>query len=192
MKPQRENNRTDHDDVDEVELARAARTGTRAALARWLHHVLPTAAALLLSRDGRLGRDGQLDDLLQETALKAVRGIDRLKQPEHARTWICRIALNVLAESKRQGNRAKALSMDQTNLAEQLPVPPADASTSQLDAAIARLEEPLRQCIVLKYTTGLSYDEMARMLEVSRSTVKARLHRARKTLRTLLENRQDG
>ncbi|MEM8997275.1 MAG: sigma-70 family RNA polymerase sigma factor, partial [Acidobacteriota bacterium] len=57
----------------------------------------------------------------------------------------------------------------------------------QVTAAIARLDLHYRAPLVLREIEGLSYQEIADVLELSEGTVKSRLHRAREQLKTLLE-----
>jgi RNA polymerase sigma-70 factor (ECF subfamily) len=54
-------------------------------------------------------------------------------------------------------------------------------------AAIAELDEDLREIIVLRDIEGLTYDELSDVLRLESGTVKSRLHRARQALRRGLQ-----
>ena len=56
-----------------------------------------------------------------------------------------------------------------------------------LQAALNRLSKKLRTVIVLKELEGLSYEEMAEVLDVSVGTVKSRISRAREELKIIFE-----
>jgi RNA polymerase sigma-70 factor (ECF subfamily) len=53
---------------------------------------------------------------------------------------------------------------------------------AKVRGAIARLPDELRMAVVLRYTEGLSYDEMAEAMDCAKGTVASRLNRAHKLL----------
>ncbi len=58
-----------------------------------------------------------------------------------------------------------------------------------LEQAIGRLDEPYQSLVILREIHGLSYDELTEALELPLSTVKVYLHRARRRLRSALQQR---
>lgn len=65
-------------------------------------------------------------------------------------------------------------------------------TAEQLDAAIASLEEEFRSVYVLRARRRLSYDDIAALLGIPRSTVGSRLHRARTRLRAILVPKEEA
>ena len=57
----------------------------------------------------------------------------------------------------------------------------------QLEAALTRLENPLREIVIMREIQGLSYREISQSLELPLNTVKVYLHRGRRRLRALLQ-----
>jgi RNA polymerase sigma-70 factor (ECF subfamily) len=58
-----------------------------------------------------------------------------------------------------------------------------------VDAAVARLRDKLRDVVLLRYSAGLSYEQIAVTLEIPTGTVKRRLFDAMERLRQSLEER---
>lgn len=147
-------------------------TGRAGAMERRLYRV---CATLLKS-------DADCADAVQEALLKAWRGRGSLRHEEFFETWLTRIAIN---ECKRM-LRARRPTAE---LDARMPAPP--APDGELREALMELDERLRIAFVLHYVNGFDVNETARILHVAPGTVKSRLHRARKRLRTLLGEDDD-
>ncbi len=63
-------------------------------------------------------------------------------------------------------------------------------STAAVRKAVSQLPEIYRTVIVLREYAGLNYDEIAKVLKISESNVKVRMHRARKELSTMLDREE--
>ncbi|MCA9708354.1 MAG: sigma-70 family RNA polymerase sigma factor [Myxococcales bacterium] len=171
-----------------------------------------TLAPALRRTCGRVLRDeSEADDAVQETFLKALRGLPSFRGECQVSTWIHRIALNVcLARLRRGGPLRRALEVDQGDaaLGSLLPaylddghrVDPQPAWSESLDelaqrrdvcqrvrALVQSLPEPHRTVIVLRDFEERSTEETAALLGLNLGAVKTRLHRARQALRTMLE-----
>lgn len=135
-------------------------------------------------------RDDALD-LTQEVFLKVIRSIDSFTPGRPLWPWLRRITTNVSLNFLR--DRPALLSLDGTP---DLPEPaggddPLEATVaawnwSQIQTAMGRLPPLLRMAIVLRHMEGLSYEEVARAMEIPLGTVKTYLFRARRILRTEL------
>lgn len=126
-------------------------------------------------------------DVLQETWLKAIRGIATLREPGSLPMWLYRIARNT-AMSRLRGRYA-----DQAMIEEE-PGEIADNGDSftfedaeQVHYGLSRISLPHREVLTLFFLEDLSIDEIAELLGVASGTVKSRLHFARKALRAVLE-----
>jgi len=136
-------------------------------------------------------------DVLQETWLKAIRGIATLRDPGSLPMWLYRIARNT-AMSRLRGRYAdKALIEEEPHLrqgfggqAGEIP-DNGDSFTfedaEQVHCGLSKLSLPHREALTLYFLEDLSIDEIAELLEVASGTVKSRLHFAKKALRAVLE-----
>jgi len=129
-------------------------------------------------------------DLVQSAFVKGYRNLDRC-EPERVGGWLFRILAN-LARDHLRDPRREMLGL------EEIPVPtdirrgPEEALEQAelgraLQEALRRLTPEQREAFVLKHHEGYSYQEMAEMLDVAPAALKMRVHRARETLRELLE-----
>jgi RNA polymerase sigma-70 factor, ECF subfamily len=166
-------------------LVRAARDGSVDAFAELVRrHEAPVYRTALRM----LGSRVDAEDVAQEAFIQAWRSLARFRGDSTFSTWIYRIAtnrsLNAIAA------RRPTVDIDAVELASPLS---AAERTEQRDrlrrtvAAILRLEPEQRALIVLRELEGLSYAEIAAILEIEETKVKGRLHRARAALANTVE-----
>ncbi len=136
------------------------------------------------------GNDDDAYDLVQEALIRVRRGLETY-QPGSMEAWLSRIVTNVFLDEVRRRRRrpVEALPDDPERL---LPSSPgADEATDSLpddvQAALRRLPEDFRMAVVLCDVVGLSYEEIADALSVPVGTVRSRIHRGRRLLRTALQ-----
>ncbi len=132
-----------------------------------------------------LGQAADAEDVLQETFLGAYQGMKRFEGRSSVRTWLTRILVNQVAMRRRDRKRHKALAgeRDEALATQGRPDTTGEASwRMDLLEALDRLSREHQEVIVMREVQGLSYEEMAEVLEVPRGTVESRLHRARKAL----------
>ena len=124
--------------------------------------------------------DDACRDALQDAALKAWEKRFSLREPRYFRTWITRILINACHDIQRKRRRLVCMANPPASAA----IPPPDP---ELAAALERLPEGLRLPLVLHYAEGMSYEEISRVMRLSRSTVRNRLRKGKDTLRKELE-----
>lgn len=170
-----------------IEKVRAAQAGDREALRAALAASGGLAVAAIQAQAGRCD---ELEDLVQETMLRACRELSRLRSPERFDSWLYGIARRVALEWCRQRRRRPArLEMAQDPPAR----PPASGRLERLDAALAAVPPRYRETLALYYGEERSYDEVAAALRITRAAVNQRLTRARALLRGLMEREaRDG
>jgi len=147
----------------------------------------------------RLVRDADhARDLVQEAFLKAWRGLPRFEGTSSFYTWLYRIARNlVISDISRAMARPRVtLSLDESadeHHGEVVDSRDGPGTTTlkgerrRLVAdAILALVPDFREIIVLRDVEGLSYEEIAELLEIPVGTVRSRLHRARLELKARL------
>ncbi len=123
--------------------------------------------------------DDACRDALQDAALKAWEKRSTLREPKYFRTWMTRILINTCYTALRKRRRIVSLE----EIREQS-CPPPDLT---LSLALARLPEKLRLPLVLCYSEGMTYQEIAETLRVPVPTVRGRIHRAKGELRKELD-----
>jgi RNA polymerase sigma-70 factor (ECF subfamily) len=139
------------------------------------------------------GNETDADDVVQDTYVRAFRGLRRFRGDAQFSTWLYRIASNCASSftARRSRQRCDSLSeageLIQTN-PDQDPTLQAEASTLRqtIERALEQLPQRLRAVVVLKHLDDLSHREIAERLGISESATKVRLHRARNTLRRIL------
>jgi RNA polymerase sigma factor (sigma-70 family) len=161
-------------------LATAAAAGDAASTSELLERMWPDAFRIAWSVTGERTA---AEDAAQEACARALIAVARLRQPELFRAWFYRIVVNE-ARRRMRGSRDEA-SLD---VVAERAAGTGDAFEERLDLhrALERLEAPLRVVTVLSYFFDLDGNEIGKIVGASPMTVRWRLFRARKRLRTLL------
>lgn len=127
------------------------------------------------------GRDSAVEDLVQETFLRAYDRLDTFNPEYRFKTWLLAIANNLGIDTLRR--RRDTVEFNPEVHAQITRGPEAAAEEAErskaLQDAIDTLPEIYSVPLVLRYTEGLSYAEIAEVLGISVSAVKSRLFRAR-------------
>jgi RNA polymerase sigma-70 factor (ECF subfamily) len=172
------------------ELVTAARAGDRAAL----DGLVRTTYADTYTLAFRLtGNEHDARDVVQETYLRACRGMRRFRGEAQFATWLYRITANCAstADARRARNRTEVLSDELAPADSRLEHDP-EFSTAAIDdrnavaAALGQLPAGLRQVIVLRDIYDLRHGAIAAELGITEAAAKVRLHRARRRLRDVL------
>lgn len=169
--------------MDEAELIEACRRCDRDAQ----HELYERYGERIYRLTLRLaGNSHDAFDLTQETFVRAFQRISAFDGRSDVGTWLYRIATNeALQLFRRRGTEQRHLRV----LAEQR-ARAGDTCTAsdgpEVDGALARLSEPHRVILILKYQEGLRYEEIAEVLEIAPGTVASRMNRARAELRAIL------
>jgi RNA polymerase sigma-70 factor (ECF subfamily) len=183
---------------DESELVTELQAGSETAFDWLVTHYHGPVYNLILSM---LGNVSDAADGTQEVFLKAFRGIKCFRQGSSLKTWLYRIAIREALNHKRWFKRhlQKNVSIDaepeegRTSIdIEDLSATPFEqlAAHEIQDAvqhALQEIPEVFRGAVILRDLEGLSYEEVAEVLECSVGTVKSRILRGRRALKDLLE-----
>jgi len=149
-----------------------------------------------------LGREEDARDVVQEAFLRAYRGLRGFKGEAKFSSWLYRITLNLCRDWIRRERRTPLVQVpegvDPVDLADERIAPQesveelvARREMSQAVAkAMAELPEEQRTAILMKEYHGLTFQEIADMLDCPLSTVKTRLYQGLSVLRRRLERRQ--
>ena len=161
----------------------------------------------------RIVRDAEeARDVTQETFLRIYRHFDRFRGEASLKTWVCRIAVNQALNSQRwwkRRRRTETCSLDEPLLQEEddrlsLGATLASSAESpeamtlaherqqQLERALGAVKKDFRIAVALRDIEGMSYEEIASILEISVGTVKSRIARGREMLRAILSANGSG
>jgi RNA polymerase sigma-70 factor (ECF subfamily) len=125
------------------------------------------------------------EDIVQEAFLKAFKALDGFRGGD-ARVWMLAIVRNTAMNFLRSRKQDAVIDVEQFEPADRSPNPEQglleQSRREQVRQAIARLEPEFRETLVLREIEGLSYKEIATVLEVPSGTVMSRLSRARQRL----------
>ena len=137
-----------------------------------------------------LGTSGDAEDAAQETFLRAYKNLKRYDQKRSFITWLLSIASHYCIDQLRK-RRFNAFSMDDESnnwLEPPDPEKGPDAVISekekqeQVQMLLDKLSPKDRAAVVMRYWYEYSYEEIAQELSLTVSSVKSRLHRARREL----------
>ena len=151
------------------------------AMARWEQSLLRTCFAYL-------GDMALAEDAVQETFLKAYRALDRFRGDAEEKTWLLRIAINTCRDLRRS---AWFRHVDRKVTLDGLGEPASAQEWSEWDDPLTRavmgLRPKYREAVLLCCYQGLTGQEAASVLKISRSAVMNRLRQAKAILRKELE-----
>jgi RNA polymerase sigma-70 factor (ECF subfamily) len=145
--------------------------------------------ALVLTRNR-----SQAEDLVQETYVRAIGAMGRLRTGSNVKSWLFTILRNIRFNQLRQQRTAKLVAIDgeesAMDIAETVKDPYAfyvsKMEHEQVRDAIQQLPADFREIILLREFEELSYQEIGRILNCPAGTVMSRISRARAKLRILL------
>lgn len=144
-----------------------------------------------------LGSAEDAQDIAQEAFVHAFEKLSSYKGEAAFYSWLFRIALNASVSARRKTRRMSASVESRRDETGQEPSDenPANEPSYAMDVAdrqrlvrqaLSELSEEFRTALVLKEMDGMSYEEIAEVVEVPLGTVRSRIHRARLELRAKL------
>lgn len=135
---------------------------------------------------GMTGQAADAEDLAHEAFVEAFLKLRTLRDPERFAPWLRTLTLNVCRMWHRRRVRERA------NILPEVSEDDANGNReARLSACFPRLSDTHRMVLALHYWEGLSYEEMARVLDVPAGTVMSRMNRARQALKTAMEQSED-
>ena len=173
--------------MDDSTLIHAAQRGDRQALDQLLrkHQSRVHAVCRRIA-----GNDADALDATQEALIAIVKGLPRFDGRSKFSTWIYRIATNACIDELRRRQRQPTPGLperaeaDPNPMAARAPRDPADTVTARIDIdrGLKQLPEEFRTAVVLRDMAGLSYNEIAEVLNIAPGTVRSRIARGRRQL----------
>jgi RNA polymerase sigma-70 factor, ECF subfamily len=192
--------------TDDLTLVRRARSGDQRAFGLLVERYQKKVYAVAL---GMVKDPEEALDVSQEAFVKVHRYLDRSKGDSSFYTWLYRITTNTCIDVlRRRGvNSSDSVEYDDTVqmdlseaslglLSSQVDTSPARSALrrelgEKLEEALAQLPEKHRAILLLRELEGMSYEDLARTLEIPKGTVMSRLFHARSKVQRLLSRYLD-
>jgi RNA polymerase sigma-70 factor (ECF subfamily) len=165
---------------EEKTWLRAARGGETWALERFYQLYQPQVYSLCYRL---LGRPEDAQDATQTAFIRAFRSLGGFRGQSGVRTWLYRIAVNEALSLIRRRRDTSELSETAGRAPE-----PGMLEKLAVEDALSRVSPDHRAVLILRFWEGLSYEEIAGVLEISLPAAKMRLHRARDDFRRWYED----
>ncbi|NIS37624.1 sigma-70 family RNA polymerase sigma factor [Candidatus Saccharibacteria bacterium] len=119
------------------------------------------------------------EDLLQETLIRTLENLNKIKAPERYWSWAFRVAKNLYLNHLKS---ADIRHRSKEPLEESESLEPSEDLRIQLHRALQKLSPEERQAVLLVDSEGYSYLEASDIIGVSENALRSRLHRARQKL----------
>ena len=185
---------------DDAELVRRARIRDEAAIRTIMQ---TNNRRLYRIARGILRNDGEAEDVVQETWVRAFTHLADFRGDSSFATWLGRIAMNeALGRLRRQRPSVDWTTLEPGTLNAQIIQFPVSATSDDpeksmaqreiqhvVEQAIDELPEAFRIVFITRVIEGMNVEETAEILDLKPETVKTRLHRARTMLRTSVEKK---
>lgn len=134
------------------------------------------------------------DDAAQETFVKVFKSINNFHFASSFSTYITRIAINTCKDYYKKHKKSQNnINIDDENtpeISDNKNIPDEDYELKERQIlvrnAIAKLNKNHREVIILRDLNGYSYEQIAKVLNVSEGTVKSRINRARLSLKEII------
>ncbi len=152
-----------------------------------------------------IGNSHDAEELAQEVFIRVFKSLRNFKEQAQFSTWIYRITTNLCLDELRKRKNRKVVYLDQEidtgenevkrQLEDEGPTPDVTAEKNEVRElvldAIQKLPDNHRTMLILRDLNGMSYDDIAKILNSPEGTVKSRINRARQALKNLLKNNKE-
>ena len=184
------------ENAEDVRLMRLVAEGDTAAFERLIERHQALVAGTIARM---LGSNADVEDIAQQVFIRVWKSAARYVARAKFTTWLLKITRNLVFNEMRRAKRHPHLPVQIEPEAEEMPLRDEAAATPDatllqselqdaIEKAITLLPETQRMALVLRRYEELSYDEIAKVLDLSVAAVKSLLFRARTELRERLKD----
>jgi RNA polymerase sigma-70 factor (ECF subfamily) len=157
------------------------------------------AATLLVERHAdslarfvsSVGARGDVEEVVQDTFVRAFASIESFRGESTLRTWLFTIARRLLLDrrrsEKRRGEQVEVQENDAATEYDSLDAVVADETQRRLKAAMARLTPTQREVFTLRVSEGLSYKEIADAVDTTEGAARVHYHNAMRAIKEFLD-----
>jgi len=172
--------------VSDADLVRAYQGGDEGGATALVGRHAPGVARFLAAT----GADpGELDDLLQETFIRAFRSLATWRDETAFRSWLLSIACNLARDDHRRRRRRIVVTLEETDLVVQSgPAEQFDATEAErrMQSGLGTLPRLQREVFLLRAQQGMDYSEIAQTLDTTPGSARVHYHHAVKRLKELM------
>lgn len=140
-----------------------------------------TAKAILKSEE-------DVEDALQDALEMAYKNIEKLNEERYFKTWMTRIIINKCYDILRK--KSKVIPFE-SEFVENVEEKSNFSEKVEMQMILDKLDKDFKEIVILYYYNNFKQDEIARILDIPKGTVKSRLHRAKSEILRIL-NSQKG
>ena len=170
-----------------------------ALIARWMAGDERAATAIVERHAGalarfavRLGVEEDVDELVQDTFIRAFSALDSFRSDSSLRTWLFTIERRLVIDRRRStARRGREVEVDDGHAATEydaLDMLLADEAARRMASAIDRLTRMQREVFTLRVQEGRSYKEIAEILESSEGAARVHYHNAMRAVKEFLDD----
>jgi RNA polymerase sigma-70 factor, ECF subfamily len=168
-------------------------------VARWMAGE-QRAATLLVERHASavarfvtsLGARDDVEEVVQDTFVRAFASLDGFRGESSLRTWLFTIARRLVLDrrraARRRGEQVEVQENDVATEYDSLDGVVADETQRRLQAALAKLSPTQREVFVLRVSEGMSYAEIAETVGTTEGAARVHYHNAMRTIKELLDD----
>ena len=137
-----------------------------------------------------VGARGDVQEIVQDTFVRAFGSLDGFRGDSSLRTWLFTIARRLLLDlrrsERRRGEQVEVQDTDVITEYDSLDTVVADETRTRMTAAIDRLSKTQREVFVLRVTEGLSYKEIADVAGTTEGAARVHYHNAMRAIKEFL------
>jgi RNA polymerase sigma-70 factor (ECF subfamily) len=176
-----------HDATDADLIARWQKGDQRSAAALVERHAQPLArfAASLGEREG-------IDELVQDTFVRAFQSLETFRSDSSLRTWLFTICKRLVLDRKRSERRRKdSVELDDGHAVvgyDALDGLVAEETAQRVQDAVAKLTPLQREVFTLRVTEGMAYSEIAKLVESTEGACRVHYHNAMRIIKEYLSD----
>ena len=138
-----------------------------------------------------VGARGDVQDLVQDTFVRAFGALDSFRGDSSFRTWLFTIARRLLLDlrraERRRGEQVEVKESDATTDYDALDSFVAEETKHRMQAAVARLSKTQREVFMLRVSEGLSYKEIADVADTTEGAARVHYHNAMRAIKEFLD-----
>jgi RNA polymerase sigma-70 factor (ECF subfamily) len=158
------------------------------------------AATLLVERNAgavarfaaSLGARGDVQEVVQDTFVRAFASLDSFRGESTLRTWLFTIARRLLLDrrrsDRRRGEQLEIQDEDAVTEYDALDTVVADETRKRMHAAVARLSKTQREVFMLRVSEGMSYKEIADVAGTTEGAARVHYHNAMRAIKEFLDD----
>jgi RNA polymerase sigma-70 factor (ECF subfamily) len=175
------------DDALDAALLARWRAGDERAATELVHRHAPALARFVAS----LGERTEVDELVQDTFVRAFQALAGFRAESALRTWLFTIARRLVLDRRRAASRRRAreVDVDADALVEHtaLDAVVADETEARLRRAVDRLTPTQREVFTLRVAEGLSYKEIAAVAGTTEGAARVHYHNALRAVKEFVD-----